>query len=201
MDSTEHYLGLKNNLGKLVELIIFKKNINFDGKTMEVYTLPSKNKKNIDISDAKQFWKIKIEEGFSKVDPKLAIAFAAKINSKEISSKQTSQSYSTSIETLSPEEIKINLEKIKESKINRTTVETITEILFNQDCEYSFTSYSKNDENVIVRYLEYETDESKTEEYKREDARKLWTKLREENFQRVGGGAKIHSVILGSQCD
>ena len=181
MDSTEHYLGLKDESGKLIELISFSGKINGDGKTMEVLFLPSRDKKNIDILEARSFWQDKTKQGFSKIDSKLAIAFSAKLNAeKERYLQNQVQNFGVD---RTREELKEGVEKIINSNRNsRTTSETITRVLFNQDCEYRFTSFSKKDDTVTVKYLEYETDTSEIKEYQKEDARKLWRKLKEENF-------------------
>ena len=181
MDSTEHYLGLKDESGKLIELISFSGKINGDGKTMEVLFLPSRDKKNIDILEARSFWQEKIKQGFAKTDSKLAIAFSAKLNAdKERYLQNQVQNFGVD---RTREELKEGVEKIINSNRNsRTTSETITRVLFNQDCEYRFTSFSKKDDTVTVKYLEYETDTSEIKEYQKEDARKLWRKLKEENF-------------------
>ncbi len=178
MDSTEYYLGLKDESGKLIELISFSGKINGDGKTMEVFFLPSRDKKDIDILEARSFWQDKIKKGFSKIDSKLAIAFSAKLNTN----KERYQGQNFGVDR-TKEELKEGVEEIINSKRNsRTTSETITRVLFNQDCEYSFTSFSKKDDTVTVKYLEYETDASEITEYQKEDARKLWRKLKEEHF-------------------
>ena len=201
MDSTEHYLGLKDESGKLIELISFSGKINRDGKTMEVFFLPSRDKKNIDILEARSFWQEKIKQGFAKTDSKLAIAFSAKLNSeKERSLQNQVQNFGVD---RTREELKEGVEKIINAKRNsRTTSETITRVLFNQDCEYSFTSFSKEDNTVTVRYLEYETDNCEVKEYVKEDARKLWRKLKEENFNDLPGRPSPTKVVhLGNQCD
>ena len=68
MDSTKHFLGLNDLSGKLTTLISFSRKLNSDGQTMEVYFLPSRKKTEIDIEEARSFWKEKIEQGFYKID-------------------------------------------------------------------------------------------------------------------------------------
>ena len=63
-------------------------------------------------------------------------------------------------------------------------------------------SFSKEDNTVTVRYLEYETDKSEVKEYDKEDARKLWRKLKEENFNDLPGRPSQTKVVyLANQCD
>ena len=184
MDSTEHYLGFNDLSGKLTSLISFSKKINSDGKTMELYFLPSRKKTEMDIEEARSYWKEKLKQGFSKIDKERAKLFLTNLNSQRDRSRKEERRYISVDRTKEP--LGEGVQKILESrKSSKTTRETITEVLFNADCEYSFTSYSKDDANIIVRYLEYEIDKSKTEEYKKEDARNLWKKLIEENFRRL----------------
>ncbi len=201
MDSTEYYLGLKDGSGKLIELISFSGQISANGKTIELFFLPSRDRKNLDILEARSFWREKTKQGFSKIDSKLAIAFSAKLNTSEEKSLQKRvQNFGIDRK---PEELKEEVKKIINSKReSRTTSKTITRVLFNQDCEYSFTSYSKEDETVTVRYLEYETDDSEIKEYKKDDARKLWKKLKEEHFNDLPSRSSPTKVVyLGNQCD
>ena len=185
MDSTKHFLGLNDLSGKLTTLISFSRKLNSDCQTMEVYFLPSRKKTEIDIEEARSFWKEKIEQGFYKIDSDKAKIFAINLNSQIEDRVKEASKYVFPDREKTP--LNEGVQKILESrKSSKNTAETITEVLFNSDCEYSFTSYSKDDEKVIVRYLEYEIDESKTKEYKKEDARKLWNKLLEENFRRLG---------------
>ena len=189
MDSTEHYLGFNDLSGKLTSLISFSKKINSDGKTMELYFLPSRKKTEMDIEEARSYWKEKLKEGFSKIDKERAKLFLTNLNSQRDRSRKEARRYVFVDRTKEP--LGEGVQKILESrKSSKTTRETITEVLFNEECEYSFTSYSKDDEKVIVRYLEYEIDKSKTEEYKKEDARNLWNKLIEENFRRLSSTRK-----------
>ena len=189
MDSTEHYLGFNDLSGKLTSLISFSKKINSDGKTMELYFLPSRKKTEMDIEEARSYWKEKLKEGFSKIDKERAKLFLTNLNSQRDRSRKEARRYVSVDRTKEP--LGEGVQKILESrKSSKTTRETITEVLFNEECEYSFTSYSKDDEKVIVRYLEYEIDKSKTEEYKKEDARNLWNKLIEENFRRLSSTRK-----------
>ena len=189
MDSTEHYLGFNDLSGKLTSLISFSKKINSDGKTMELYFLPSRKKTEMDIEEARSYWKEKLKEGFSKIDKERAKLFLTNLNSQRDRSRKEARRYVSVDRTKEP--LGEGVQKILESrKSSKTTRETITEVLFNEECEYSFTSYSKDDANVIVRYLEYEIDKSKTEEYKKEDARNLWNKLIEENFRRLSSTRK-----------
>ena len=184
MDSTEHYLGFNDLSGKLTSLISFSKKINSDGKTMELYFLPSRKKTEMDIEEARSYWKDKLKEGFSKIDKERAKLFLKNLNSQRDRSRKEARRYVSVDRTKEP--LGEGVQKILESrKSSKTTRETITEVLFSEECEYSFTSYSKDDEKVIVRYLEYEIDKSITEEYKKEDARNLWNKLIEENFRRL----------------
>ena len=184
MDSTEHYLGFNDLSGKLTSLISFSKKINSDGKTMELYFLPSRKKTEMDIEEARSYWKEKLKEGFSKIDKERAKLFLTNLNSQRDRSRKEERRYVSVDRTKEP--LGEGVQKILESrKSSKTTRETITEVLFSEECEYSFTSYSKDDEKVIVRYLEYEIDKSITEEYKKEDARNLWNKLIEENFRRL----------------
>ncbi len=189
MDSTEHYLGFNDLSGKLTSLISFSKKINSDGKTMELYFLPSRKKTEMDIEEARSYWKEKLKEGFSKIDKERAKLFLTNLNSQRDRSRKEARRYVSVDRTKEP--LGAGVQKILESRrSSKTTRETITEVLFNEECEYSFTSYSKDDEKVIVRYLEYEIDKSKTEEYKKEDARNLWNKLIEENFRRLSSTRK-----------
>ena len=189
MDSTEHYLGFNDLSGKLTSLISFSKKINSDGKTMELYFLPSRKKTEMDIEEARSYWKEKLKEGFSKIDKERAKLFLTNLNSQRDRSRKEARRYVSVDRTKEP--LGEGVQKILESrKSSKTTRETITEVLFSEECEYSFTSYSKDDEKVIVRYLEYEIDKSKTEEYKKEDARNLWNKLIEENFRRLSSTRK-----------
>ena len=189
MDSTEHYLGFNDLSGKLTSLISFSKKINSDGKTMELYFLPSRKKTEMDIEEARSYWKDKLKEGFSKIDKERAKLFLTNLNSQRDRSRKEERRYVSVDRTKEP--LGEGVQKILESrKSSKTTRETITEVLFSEECEYSFTSYSKDDEKVIVRYLEYEIDKSKTEEYKKEDARNLWNKLIEENFRRLSSTRK-----------
>ena len=189
MDSTEHYLGFNDLSGKLTSLISFSKKINSDGKTMELYFLPSRKKTEMDIEEARSYWKEKLKEGFSKIDKERAKLFLTNLNSQRDRSRKEARRYVSVDRTKEP--LGEGVQKIlKSRKSSKTTRETITEVLFNEECEYSFTSYSKDDEKVIVRYLEYEIDKSKTEEYKKEDARNLWNKLIEENFRRLSSTRK-----------
>ena len=74
-------MGKKNDEGITVKVICFE--LQKDSELVQIIEIPPRKLEDVTIEVARTRWKKLVEEGYSRIDKRVAIAFSARINEKE----------------------------------------------------------------------------------------------------------------------